>query len=271
MNLDGLRKRGLLFWLLALFLWLPTASFALVSLSMIGYTFFPTDTQIYASVMANNKAQHVTIISHGMQDAPNSWSSDLQRILAVQNPSVQVIALDWSDDARSVFRCSVQGRRIGAYLGERLSSNANLKSVHVIAHSCGSFVNLGICEALQASRPEVLVQATYLDPVSVYGGLFWSYGVEHFGRCATFSDAYIDTEDDVPGSNQLLPATHTFDVTAIKKCSGFDGNPHVWPTAYYVRISQGLLNLDQRVHTALLKEFPKGRLSTLSQSPLCEG
>ena len=78
------------------------------------------------------------------------------------------------------------------------------------------------------------MQTTYLDPVSVYSGLFWDYGLNHFGRCANFSDPYIDTEDTVPGSNQNLPHGYTFDVTQMRKDNKVVYPPHKWPTIFYI-------------------------------------
>ena len=78
------------------------------------------------------------------------------------------------------------------------------------------------------------MQSTYLDPVSVYSGLLWDYGLNHFGRCADFSDAYIDIEDTVPGSNQNLPYAYTFDVTQLRKKNNVVYLPHKWPTIFYL-------------------------------------
>lgn len=103
-----------------------------------------------------------------------------------------------------------------------------------MGHSCGSFVILGICEALREHNQSLSIQTTYLDPVSVYSGIFWDYGVKHFGSCANFSDAYIDTQDTVPGSNQALKNAVTFDVTQIRVQNKLNHAPHAWPTLFYI-------------------------------------
>ena len=117
---------------------------------------------------------------------------------------------------------------------------------------------------MRARRREVVIQSTYLDPVSVYGGLFWNYGLTRFGACADFSDAYIDTEDGVPGSNQRLPSAHTFDVTQARKRTTFSGSPHVWPTAYYQQLVQRGQHLDLQRDRNLLSKFPRGELDVVA-------
>ena len=182
----------------------------------------------------------------------------------VADDKVQIISLDWAAYARNTFRCSVNGKRLGKVLGDRLAANPSLQSVHLIAHSCGSFVSLGICEALREERNDVTIQSTFLDPVTVYGGIFWDFGLEWFGTCADFSDAYIDTGDDVPGSNELLPATHTFDVTEARERAGFDGSPHVWPTVFYQRLAESNKILDIHADPAVIERYPPGVLEIVS-------
>ena len=148
--------------------------------------------------------------------------------------------------------------------GNEQTSHENLQSLHLIAHSCGSFVSLGICQALKAHRNDVTVQSTYLDPVTVYGGVFWDYGVTRFGSCADFSDAYIDIADTGPGSNQLLPLTHTFDVTPARKRAGFARPPHVWPKVYYLRRAQHQTILDLRADPSVSTSYPRNALEPLS-------
>jgi hypothetical protein len=265
------RARGPLFWLLTLLVGLPGALFLLVSVVLLIYTNWPLDLDELTLPEIETQAQHIVIISHGMRDDRSTWSDGLKDTLQARNELAQIISLDWNPYSGSTFRCSVDGKRLGESLGRRLAASRKLKSLHLIAHSCGSFVSLGICEALRAVRSQrtaqsdITIQSTYLDPVTVYGGIFWGFGLERFGRCADFSDAYINASDDVPGSNQLLPATHTFDITGLRIPSGFSGSPHLWPTVYYQNLAESGRDLELRTDPGVISEYPRQVLTTLSE------
>ena len=138
-----------------------------------------------------------------------------------------------------MFRCTFNARRIGHDLGEKLSELENIKRLHLIGHSAGAFVVYAMCEAMKKRNEGIFIHTTYLDPVSIYGGIDWGYGTRNFGSCADISDAYIDHEDGVPGSDDPLMNPHTFDVTGLKKAAGFTGSPHLWPIEYYRQAVQG--------------------------------
>ncbi len=223
----------------------------------------------------STSAQHIILIAHGLGDTAATWSNQLkstmQQQLAQEGDAIQLISLDWNPYSIPSFRCSVNGKRIGAILGQAMSVSKQLESVHLIGHSCGSFVVLGLCESLKAKRKNILTQSTYLDPVSIYGGVFWNYGINRFGSCADFSEAYIDHEDAVPGSNQRLPNTHTFDVTQARKKNHFDQSPHIWPTVYYQQLVETGNQPSLRKTPALPSLYPPGilqQISTLQPSPL---
>jgi hypothetical protein len=230
----------------------------------MAYIFWPTNLDQIDRLKIEPGTEHVIIISHGVRDDATTWSDGLKQALTTADDNEQIVSLNWHPYAQSPFRCSVNGRRLGETLGRLLASQENLRSLHLIAHSCGSFVSLGICQTVKAHRNDVIVQSTYLDPVTVYGGVFWNYGVTRFGSCADFSDAYIDTEDTVPGSNQLLPLTYTFDVTPARKRAGFAGSPHVWPTVYYLRRAQDRTTLDLRADPLVSTRYPRNALEPLS-------
>ena len=201
---------------------------------------------------------HIIVLSHGLGDTAASWPSSLATILDDETNDTSVIALDWNPYSQNALRCSVDGQRIGQRIGEHLIENPNLESVHLIGHSCGAFINLGACLAIKKVRPTVTVQTTYLDAVSVYGGIFWKYGLRNFGSCADFSDAYIDTGDSVPGSNQNIPAAYTFDVTAARESSGYSGSAHVWPTRYYQQLAEDKRIPDLSTTSDLSQRYPTG-------------
>ena len=249
---------------------LPTLGFVLGSVALTAYIFWPVSLSGMAMPAVNPHARHVFLIAHGVRDSPASWAAPLKRIfeqeLAGEGDTVQVVALDWAPYSDTALRCSVNGKRIGEVIGKKLAASVQLQSVHLVAHSCGSFVILGVCDALKKKRNTVQVHSTYLAPVSIYGGLFWNYGIAHFGQCADFSEAYIDREDSVPGSNQLLPNTHTFDVSTVRNISLHSQLPHLWPTYYYQRLVRSGSYPALRNHSDLSQRYPRGVLSLVTDA-----
>lgn len=227
-------------WLLWLGIVIPGVPFILVSAGFLLFMFWPRDYQevTYLPIIAD--VEYLTLSAHGVKDTSASWSDELQSIFAgtqeflSSNVKKQHVSLSWQPYSDNVLICSVVGKKIGNELGKKIANMSMLKGVHLIGHSCGSFIVLGICESLKEQNASISVQSTYLDPVSVYSGLSWDYGLNHFGRCADFSDAYIDTEDTVPGSNQNLPYVYTFDVTQVRTKNNLDYPPHKWPTIFYL-------------------------------------
>jgi len=219
-------------FLLHFFITVPIGLFVLVSSVLFIYIFWPLN---YESVKYDLPihSQKLFVISHGLKDTPNSWARPLAIKLNKQFPDSKAIVVDWSEYATDAFNCSVSAKRIGKRIGESIASLNGLHTVHLIGHSCGAFINLGACEAIKNDKNDLKIQTTYLDPVSVYGGMFWRYGVDRFGRCGDFSDTYIDTEDNVPGSNKALPNSYTFDVTPLRTQMKEDIHPHLWPIAFY--------------------------------------
>ncbi len=238
---------------------IPGALFVIVSIGNLAYIYTSRNYSEKVFPDLNPEDRKVFILAHGVRDSAASWCVPLKKILEEKNPGTKVIALDWRPYSDSTFRCSVDGRRIGQEIGRRLSGCKKLESIHLVGHSCGSFVIYGICETVKSLRPDVSIQSTYLDPVSIYGGLSWDYGVDHFGSCSDFSDAYIDTGDTIPGSNELLPNTVTFDVTAVREKSKYKGFPHVWPTVYYQELVKSGKNPELSKNEDIISLFPKGK------------
>ena len=215
-----------------IFITVPIGLFILVSCVIFIYIYWPSNAEKVGFELPS-ETQHLFIVSHGLKDSPSTWAQPLANKLNDNFPDSKAIAVDWSQEANNAFKCSVSGMRIGERLGELISKQKGIKSVHLIGHSCGSFINLGMCEAIKSSSNIIKVQTTYLDPVAIYGGMFWQYGVDYFGSCADFSDAYIDTQDNVPGSNQALANSYSFNVTELKNNKDEDIHPHLWPTKFY--------------------------------------
>lgn len=214
--------------ILVLFL-LPTLLFFLVSSVLLIYAFAPVPLAP-EKIISTPK---MTIIAHGLGDTPQGWSKNLAEIINKSGSGYTATALDWSEYANSIFRCSVNGLRLGKKIGRELAGDKNLQAVHLIGHSCGAFVVRGICLGIKKERKEITVQTTFLDPVSNYGGVIKSFGTKVFGSCGDKSEAYIDTGDSVPGSNQPLSYGVTYDVTPIRGQSSYSGNPHLWPVVHY--------------------------------------
>jgi len=239
-NIKQYDKKTLFRLFVIIFIVIPGIPFILATFGLLAYSFWPRDFSDTTDFSIEKNAQYITLSAHGVKDSPASWSVQLQSAMSLYSPvqleafNQQYISIDWQKFSTNVFICSVAGKNIGFEIGKRIATETNIKGVHVIGHSCGAFITLGLCQGIKSVNSTIIVQTTYLDPVSVYGGIFWNYGLKHFGSCADFSDSYIDREDGVPGSDQALQHSVTFDVTEIRRNGKYNIAPHVWPTAYYI-------------------------------------
>lgn len=248
---------------LALAVWtlliVPTASFLVVSGSLIVYMYWPRSFSAIDFSQFTPRRAHMVVLAHGVRDNPTTWVNPLKSLYEQAHYDGQIEGVDWSAYAQGTLRCAIDGKRIGQLIGERIAADPHISSVHLVGHSCGAFVIYGACRAIKQQRPVITIQTTYLDPVSVYG-LSWDYGIDHFGDCADYSEAYIDTGDEVPGSNQLLPHCHTYDVTEVRKRSIYDSIPHNWPVHYYQRLVAAGTAPEFRNNAALKYSKPAGQL-----------
>jgi len=251
--------RRLAIWFLLI---IPIGSFILVSLSILIFSFWPNSFDSINFSQFNKDNSHQLVMAHGMKDGTSTWIRELESIYQSKNYSGEVSSVDWSAYSMNTFRCAPYGKRIGERVGKQIAKNPSLKSLHLVSHSCGAFVIYGMCESVKKERPEIKIQTTYLDPVSIYG-LSRHYGIKHFGSCADYSEAYIDTEDHVPGSNQLLPLAHTYDVTQTRKRIDEDYPPHNWPTEYYKLLVKENSAPEFRNHPSLAEEKPPGILESV--------
>ncbi len=220
-----------------LFLWLmvyPAIPFVAISIGMVVYANWPHSFKNFELPAVETNTEYVVFIVHGKDDNANTWAVELQQAYQrLANAATQVFTLDWTPYSDNWLRCSVDGRAIGRSLGKQLATKTTIKQLHVIGHSAGAFVAYGLCEGAKQEDRSMRVQSTYLDPLSVYGAVAWDFGFEYFGGCADFSEAYIDIDSGVPGSQEPLLSTHTFDVTAARSAHGFMQSPHIWPIFYY--------------------------------------
>jgi hypothetical protein len=216
-------------WLLII---LPVGSFLIVSAFILAYMFWPRAFEQIDAPDFETSDSHVALLAHGLRDHPTAPMNSLRAAYEQAVPGSRAFNVDWSPYAQNSLTCATNGKRIGERIGRELATNPKIQSLHLVAHSCGAFVIYGACQAFKRVNKTATVQTTYLDPVSVYG-IWWNYGLHHFGECADYSEAYIDTGDGVPGSNELIPQTHTYDVTAARKHTGQQTQTHLWPIEYY--------------------------------------
>lgn len=253
------RSNTLLKKIVLILLGLPTVLFIMAALTLALYTFIPVRLEV-PEIKAENK---LSLLFHGIHDTPESWSSELADVMNRHWKGHKAIAIDWSQYADSVFRCSVNGLQLGKKIGRQLHNKKEVEHLHLIGHSCGSFVIYGICKSLKQEKSSISIQTTYLDPVSNFGGFFTHYGVDYFGRCGDFSENYFDSGDKVPGSNEPLPEPANFDVTSARLNAEYLGNPHVWPVEYYMQLVRKRKNPQLWMNAHLTQEFTKGSLNKI--------
>lgn len=212
----------------------PAIPFVIVTIGMIVYANWPRSFKNFELPEIHSETEQVVFIVHGKDDDATSWAVELQQAYrALDLEKTQVLTLDWVPYSDNFLRCSVDGRYIGRSLGQQLVAKTKVKKLHLIGHSAGAFVVYGLCEGVKQDRQLMSIQTTYLDPLGVYGAMTWDFGLDRFGDCANFSEAYVDIESGVPGSNEPLFHPHTFDVTGVRTARIFDGSPHIWPVHYY--------------------------------------
>ena len=215
-----------------LFLFIPIISFVLVNVVLLTLYYWPPDVDDIDYRQFISRQPRAILMAHGATGDTKAWVDPLAEIYRQQGVDAQLMPIDWSQYAKNPYLCATKGTAIGERIGQQLAQSQFLESVHLIGHSCGGFVIYNACLELKKQKPTVLVQTTYLDPVSIYGAERY-FGVEHFGDCADYSDAYVDTEDQVVGSNQALVHAQTYDVTEERRAQGYTGLPHNWPTVFY--------------------------------------
>lgn len=253
---------------LAIVIWLlvglPLATFVLANIVLLAYLFWPNKYDGMDFHYFQPLHSHAIVMAHGVNDTPATWVEPLMARYREQSTASDLFAVDWSAYAGNPLRCAIDGGRIGRRIGRQLVANGRLHSVQLIGHSCGAFVIYNLCREIKALNRAIQVQTTYLDPVSIYGPWF-DYGVDHFGDCADYSDAYIDTGDHIAGSNQLLAFTHTYDVTAVRERYHVDIHPHLWPTLYYQQLLTNGRPLTLQNTPDLNQRKPRGVLEILVQ------
>jgi hypothetical protein len=243
-------KRTLL-WIIGLLL---TAALALEA-----YTRLPTAAQIPALELPAN-THYVVLLLHGTngKDEPLllAAAEEIQRQIGDQ-PGVAVRHVVWSPWSDNRLRASKNGSQIGRQLGAELAELTELDSLRLIVHSAGAYTLTPLCEAYRdTAAVPAHIEMTYLDGMGIRGGWDYFYGYRHYGECADFSMAIINTDETVPGTNAPLVQSYNIDVTNHPARSNIDG--HLWPIEYFISLlNDDAITPELRSH----EELPRGAVT----------
>jgi hypothetical protein len=187
------------------------------------------------------------LLIHGSGDGPERWAQPMIELLRPRVPvavssDVQFVAWDWKEAARDKLTAAERGQAEGVALAEALRST-NVRYLHVIAHSAGAHVALGLEQAL-AEWPDrrPVVQLTLLDPF-LGKGLDFEWARSRLGAHSDFVEQWINVGDGVPGTETTVDAAHVFDVShSVAKPQGLTGSQaHWWPIDAYPLLDRGTL------------------------------
>lgn len=184
-------------------------------------------------------ARYLLLVVHGSGDTAGSWPADVVRLVEktiAHREQWDLVAYDWSAYSEDKASASKAGLEIGSYLGKTLSSAGyRYERIQLIAHSVGAFVAQGACDAYRENASGAArIHLTFLDPFTGNGLIDWTYGKRRFGEGADFAEAYINTDDPVPSTNDPLTKAHNFDVTARAPAELSDRDRHWWPVYFYL-------------------------------------
>jgi len=180
----------------------------------------------------------VTLLFHGRggRDEPGLVALErrLHELIGTQPGSV-VRRYIWAPHSDVRLRAAENGERIGHELGRELARLPALEAVHLVAHSAGAYVLDPLCRALRAgTQRRVRVTMTFLDPMGIRGTVDTGWGQRHYGACADYAEAWINTDDRVPASNDPLAHAYNIDVTAASGRAAYGGDGHRWPMYSYL-------------------------------------
>jgi hypothetical protein len=193
-----------------------------------------------ATVPAQSEGAHCLLfIVHGSGDTAADWPADLVsqvKKTLPQDGQWDIVAYDWSSYSEDKLSAANAGIEIGTYIGTTLSSTAyNYERIQFVAHSVGSFVIQAACDAYRSqSSRDTRIHLTFLDPFNGRGLFDWSYGNKRFGAGADFAEAYINTSDPAPSTNEPLSSAHNFDVTGKAPATVTGRDLHWWPVSFYI-------------------------------------
>ncbi len=235
----------------------------LVILAVVGievYSIFPVAIDA-KTLPIEEDTEQIVIIVHGLGDDAEGWPKALKKRLETftrKEKGRKIITYDWNPYSLSSLRASTDGTTIGQDLGRQLAQAKNLKKIHLIGHSVGSFLIDALCKMYkERAAKSAEVRMTFLDPFCMKGTLNWWHGQQSFGKCGDFTEAYVNTDDPVPTTNEPLAHAYNFDVTRNSFRSKFKGKSHWWPVNYVTNYEdpRQLIYLS-RDHNS----FPRGKV-----------
>lgn len=222
--------------------------------------------------LPDSSATTWVFVIHGSGDGPDSWPNEMigtlksvaDPVTSMNVPDTEFVAWDWQEAARDKLTAAERGQAEGAAIAEALQST-KVKHLHVIAHSAGAHVALGLEEAIAQWPEQPVIHLTLLDPF-LGKGLDFAWGRSRMGAHSDYVEQWMNVGDGVPGTDFTVDAAHVFDVTHMAGKPMFtDSRAHWWPISTYQ--SQGLwdrgLRRSREVSghfdaAALRAEFPPG-------------
>jgi hypothetical protein len=208
------------------------------------------------------------LVVHGAGDGPERWATSMVEQLTprlVRAERVVLVAYDWKDAARDRLAAPGAGQREGEAIASALATRG-VTHLHVIAHSAGAHVAYGLEQGLARWERPPTLHLTLLDPFLGLG-LDFEWGRTRFARRADFAESWLNRGDGVPGTEALVDAAHTFDVTnAASRPAGLTGSqPHWWPIDAFLALEPGgslaLETSGEFVPERLRERFPPGAVT----------
>ncbi|MBL91792.1 MAG: hypothetical protein CMH56_08295 [Myxococcales bacterium] len=221
-------------------------------------------------------AKNLLVVVHGSGDTPKDWPNALRAAIEKEygdGLDWDIWTYDWDVYAASRMTASGDGLVVGQLLGEALlESPYDYQHLHLVAHSAGSYVIHALAQTVSTQKSDMTIHATYLDPFTANGFFDWSYGQREFGRHADYAENFMNVDDPVPSTNNLLEHAHNFDVTALRPDDYDNTKTHWWPVDYYresvanderVGYAHSQTALEEGLDT-LKSQFPKGEVTMVN-------
>ena len=177
-------------------------------------------------------------------------------------------------------RLSFVSRDIGRKLGTALALEApNLKSLHIIGTSAGSFAADAVVTSYVEARDgksRASVRLSLADPFTAKPDAppNLGRGAQFFGRSADFAEHILNTDDPVPNTDVPLPFCYCYDVTAAAARKTFPPPEptgdflsdfvlsalgyHNWPLGWLARNCETEVAGDGRVVLPSHDKLPRG-------------